>query len=276
MNFTLLYPNFKCKAVTFSYDDGVIQDKVIIEIFNKYNVKATFNLNYGKSGSLKTRVDKDGKEIDCSHLNLHDNYSLYRKHEIANHTYSHPHLETIDKDEQRYEYSYGKEKLEDVFGPLVVYGSAYPYGTYNKDTLEVEKELGVKYARTTRSTYSFNLPFDWLLWNPTIHHRDVRLKEVAKEFYQTNQELALLYIWGHAYEFAIDHNFDLLDELCADLVKRDDIAFMTNYEVYEYTHAANMVYYRDKKFHNPSDLDVYIKVEDKLVIVPSQGEIDYD
>ena len=33
------------KALTFSYDDGVTQDIRLIEIFNKYNLKATFNLN---------------------------------------------------------------------------------------------------------------------------------------------------------------------------------------------------------------------------------------
>lgn len=30
----------KNKFITFSYDDGVTQDKRLIEIFNKYNLKA--------------------------------------------------------------------------------------------------------------------------------------------------------------------------------------------------------------------------------------------
>ncbi|HNX14524.1 MAG TPA: polysaccharide deacetylase, partial [Oscillospiraceae bacterium] len=33
----------KKKAVTFSYDDGVTQDIRLIELFNKYGMKATFN-----------------------------------------------------------------------------------------------------------------------------------------------------------------------------------------------------------------------------------------
>ena len=36
--------NGKNKAITFSYDDGVMQDIRLIEIFNKYNLKATFNI----------------------------------------------------------------------------------------------------------------------------------------------------------------------------------------------------------------------------------------
>ena len=47
--------NGKNKFITFSYDDGVTQDKQLIEIFNKYNLKATFNINselLGQPGSL--------------------------------------------------------------------------------------------------------------------------------------------------------------------------------------------------------------------------------
>ena len=35
----------KMKAITFSYDDGVTQDKRLVDIFNKYGLKATFNIN---------------------------------------------------------------------------------------------------------------------------------------------------------------------------------------------------------------------------------------
>ena len=35
------------KALTFSYDDGIEQDRKLVEIFNRYGMKATFNLNTG-------------------------------------------------------------------------------------------------------------------------------------------------------------------------------------------------------------------------------------
>lgn len=47
--------NGKKKAFTLSYDDGVTQDVRLIEMFNKYNLKATFNLNselLGRGGML--------------------------------------------------------------------------------------------------------------------------------------------------------------------------------------------------------------------------------
>ena len=32
------------KALTFSYDDGIEQDRKLVDIFNNYGMKATFNL----------------------------------------------------------------------------------------------------------------------------------------------------------------------------------------------------------------------------------------
>ena len=59
----LLFPGFKKRALTLSYDDGVMQDIRFIEILNKYNLKCTFNLNselLGKPGILI----REGKRIE--------------------------------------------------------------------------------------------------------------------------------------------------------------------------------------------------------------------
>ena len=56
------------KAVTFSYDDGVEQDRKLIEIFNKYGMKATFNLNTGiqsPESCFDIEVRKTGKACKC-------------------------------------------------------------------------------------------------------------------------------------------------------------------------------------------------------------------
>lgn len=42
------------KAVTFSYDDGVTQDIRLVEILNRYGLKATFNLNLNFSVKTDT------------------------------------------------------------------------------------------------------------------------------------------------------------------------------------------------------------------------------
>ena len=42
--------NGKMKALTFSFDDGLMQDIRLVEMFNKYGLKCTFNLNSARLG----------------------------------------------------------------------------------------------------------------------------------------------------------------------------------------------------------------------------------
>ena len=46
------FPGGKHKVLTLSYDDGKVQDRRLVKIFNKYGIKATFNLNSGLTLSL--------------------------------------------------------------------------------------------------------------------------------------------------------------------------------------------------------------------------------
>ena len=52
----------KKKAVTFSYDDGTTQDIQLIELLNKYDLKATFNLNSERLGVNKILI-REGKRV---------------------------------------------------------------------------------------------------------------------------------------------------------------------------------------------------------------------
>ena len=71
------FPEGKAKALTMSYDDGKLQDERLLSIFNKYGIKGTFNLNYGLMNNPE-RLSKDS-------IN-----KLYKGHEIATHTMTHP------------------------------------------------------------------------------------------------------------------------------------------------------------------------------------------
>ena len=74
--------NGKKKAVTFSYDDGVEQDRRLIALFNKYGMKATFNQNSG----IQTRADTFTQgNIVIHRMNQKDMRELYKGHEIPSH-----------------------------------------------------------------------------------------------------------------------------------------------------------------------------------------------
>ena len=74
------------KALTFSYDDGIEQDRKLVEIFNRYGMKATFNLNTG------IQSPESNFEIEGVHINRmkQDGLAeLYKGHEIATHGLTH-------------------------------------------------------------------------------------------------------------------------------------------------------------------------------------------
>ena len=87
----------KMKAVTFSYDDGTVQDVRLIEILNKYGLKATFNLNSEHLGRER-RITVDGVEVCHDKIKPEDVRRIYAGHEIASHTLTHPRLPAIDDD----------------------------------------------------------------------------------------------------------------------------------------------------------------------------------
>ena len=55
----------KMKAVTFSYDDGVTQDIRLVELLNKYGLKATFNINSGFLGQ-RGILERGGQMVSFS------------------------------------------------------------------------------------------------------------------------------------------------------------------------------------------------------------------
>lgn len=55
-------------------------------------------------------------------------------------------------------------------------------GWYDDTLIDVLKQCGITYCRTVESTENFDLPENWLAWNPTCHHDDEALFDLADEF----------------------------------------------------------------------------------------------
>ena len=112
----------KNKAITFSYDDGVTQDRRLIELFGRYGLKATFNLNSGLLGGYN-RVPQQ------------DVAALYAGHEIAAHTLTHPDLLKLGDEAVFREVEEDRLRLSELAGYTVI-GMAYPYGTSDSRVVE--------------------------------------------------------------------------------------------------------------------------------------------
>ena len=168
--------NGKQKVLTFSFDDGVIDDIRVVDILNKYGLKATFNLN---AGLLTQTTMWEYKDKSVKHINYFDCVDLYNKHEIASHSYTHPYpdLLVFTHDDIVNQIKLDKKVLECLYERKVE-GFAYPMGTHNQELIEILKENGIKYARTIESTNKFEFPSDPMLWHPTCHFLDNNIEEL--------------------------------------------------------------------------------------------------
>ena len=228
------FPEGRAKTLTFSYDDGMLNDVRLVDILDKYNLKATFNISTGKY----TPEDNEYRENSIwNYMKKSDTTKLFKgsAHEVAIHGYSHPHLTTLPNAAIAHEVLLDKEILEDQF-ETIIRGMAYPKGAYDDRTVEVLKSCGVAYARTVHSTERFDMPTDWLRLRATCHHNNARLMELATKFTEMKvlEKPQMFYLWGHTYEFYENDNWNVIEEFAEFMSGRDDIWYATNIEIFEY------------------------------------------
>jgi peptidoglycan/xylan/chitin deacetylase (PgdA/CDA1 family) len=229
--------NGKKKAITFSYDDGVTQDIRLIELFNKYGIKATFNLNSELLG-LGGALVRDGRNVTHIKNKPEDVKKIYEGHEVAVHTLTHPFLPDIeDEAEIIRQVEEDRKKLSALVGYEVV-GMAYPCGGKNNDdrTARIIKEhTGVKYARALETNGSFDLQKNLFRFQGTCYHHAEweKMHALADSFLSIkSEEPQLFYIWGHAYEFDIfPERWALFEDFLRKISGRADIFYGTNKDV---------------------------------------------
>ena len=226
----------KRKAVTFSYDDGVAQDRRLIAIFNKYHLKGTFNLNSGLMGRTGA-LFQEGATISHNRLARDEIRSVYAGHEVAAHTLTHPSLCQLPDSEVIREVEGDRIALSELAGYEVI-GMAYPGGGRNYDARVMElirNHTGIRYARTIIDSGNFLPPKDMLEIRPTIcHHNHLpELLALGEKFLSDDaDEPALLYVWGHAYELDVHQDWEQFEQFCRMISGQSDVFYGTNREVF--------------------------------------------
>lgn len=217
------------KALTFSYDDGIEQDRKLVEIFNKYGMKATFNLNTG------IQTPESNFEIEGVYINRMKQEGLeelYRGHEIATHGLTHAAPTGMTKEQLDKEFLTDMSNIERIYGTYPV-GMAYAYGCVGDEVVKYLKSIGIKYGRTVEASHSFEIPKEPLKLKATCHHDDDMLFELAEKFLKAEpkeNEQMLFYVWGHSYEFDVNNNWDRIEEFCKMMSGKADIFYGTNRE----------------------------------------------
>lgn len=258
MNTYMKFKGGKSRALTFSYDDATVQDIRLMEIFNRYGLKATFNINTGcYLPEDAVREKYDGR------LKFSEAKELYTNcgHEIAVHSLTHPTLSMLTGPEIIYEIIEDRKNIENTFG-TITRGMAYPNGPYNERVIEAARECGIVYARTINATENFKLPENWLELHPTCHHRHPKLMEFADKFLEepdNSSTLRLFFVWGHSFNFDREDNWEVIEEFGKKVGGRDNVWYATNIEIYEYVEAYKSLRRSvdGKTIYNPTQIEVW-------------------
>ena len=251
------WPGGVTHALTMSYDDGVKFDVRLSRIFDDHGIRGTFHLN--------SNYDMSG--VDAWHMNAEETRALAKRHELSLHMHTHPFPTQIPLTHVADEVIENRRILEPLAGyPLR--GMSYPYGDFSDSVIALLRGLGVEYSRTTRSTGRFDVPQDFLTWDPTCHHNG--LGDLWERFLNDRYckfKPRLFYMWGHSFEFDRDGNWDMIENFCATAGGRSDIWYATNIEIVDYINALRSLKFSADRtlVQNVSPLDVFISVDDEPV-----------
>lgn len=274
----LRFPEGKCKAVTFSYDDGSVHDLRLVEVLNKHNIKCTFNICSGRLNN------NDGWSLNAQQVK--ENF-IDAGHEVAIHGKQHMAIGTQRPIDGIREVLDCRLELEEIFGQIIR-GLAYAdsgirvllNGTTYETVREYLKDLDIAYARSLgNDNCGFMLPEDFYRWYPSYHHENPKLFDYINYFlgtdpnklYSSNRAPWLFYLWGHAHEFHNNNNWEKLDQICEKLGGRDNIWYATNIEVCDYVKAfESLIFSADgRRIYNPTLKTVWIDIDGELYTIKS-------
>lgn len=229
------------KYFTLSFDDGVTQDRRIIDILKKYGAMcATFNINTGLYGANWDWVGKHFNRPDVTHIRFTEDElmgGIYDGFELASHTLHHPSLKNYDSCPSMIECEIARdaENIERICHVKPV-GMAWPGGDseYTDTTIScVVDRTCIRYARCTTRTGDFARPEYFMKWYPTCSLSDDDCLSLARRFISEDAcEDRIFYVWCHGYEFDIYDTWDRLEELVRMMTSDGNIILATNGEIY--------------------------------------------
>ena len=203
------------KSFVFAIDDGTIFDKKTVAIFNKYGIKATFNLNSGLQDFVWY---KDWLEV--RRLRLEENKGIYDGHEVASHSLTHPFLTSLSDEDVFREVGEDIDNLKNIFHREIE-SFSFPFDGFDERTIGIIKNLGITHIILPAIDDSFRFPIDTCHIKVTSWNIDDALAKVQRFFEDDRAEL-FVYL-SHSYDYEFDGSYDKLEELCRIVRERKDI-----------------------------------------------------
>lgn len=198
------------KYLVLSFDDGTVYDERFVEILNKYNVPATFNLNSGLDDFVWYC---EGQPV--RRLVLADKPELYRNHEVASHTLTHPCLTSLSDGELIHEVAADVENLRRIYGQEIIsFGVPFDACTEREISL-IREYTPVRYLRLSviKEKNDFSVPADPYHFEVNALYQDEDIFGQIRAFAENELERSVFIIAGHSYEFELNGHWEYVEEL---------------------------------------------------------------
>jgi hypothetical protein len=254
MSVLRLYPGGHDRAFNITYDDGVTQDLRFVELMNRYGLKGTFNLNSELMRTGFAWTHPTGMEV--KRLPVETAQWLYRGHEVASHSRTHPYMSSLNREQILEELGRDKQDLEEMLGVPVV-GFALPFRFYSREIADCARELGFEYSRMSEFSGSYVPCTDWYYWKTCFYHIEPGLDEFVEGFLETEQELAVCQIVGHSYDLDAEDLWETMEDILRRVSGDNRIWSCTNLELVRYLKAMTQAEITENSIHNPGDRELW-------------------
>jgi peptidoglycan/xylan/chitin deacetylase (PgdA/CDA1 family) len=187
------------------WDDGVTTDARLTDLLRRHGAKATFNLNAG----LYAQERQPGwvyQGTPVWRLGWREMKPVYAGFAIANHSLTHPHLDSLAAADLQLEVADGRRRLQDFFGQPVA-GFVYPFGSTSPAVEDAVRHAGHLYARTTQAVAQAWPVARAMALHPNCHFQ-------AADFWQRYAQArtcGVFYFWGHSYQMTTEAHWAALD-----------------------------------------------------------------
>ena len=307
---TPYFPGFTRKSVTFTIDDGNMDmDEKFVSIVAPYGIKGTFNL----CGNRLNEENREralklyrGFEI-ANHCAWHPFcFDDSERERVVDETFD----EATADENKIYPFpSYtkgiytvrratgwrrgafvedylrlareGHEALEAVFGKGNVKGFVWPFGKQDaKGCWEGLVEMGFPHIRKTGNVLDstgYAIPADFLNWSYNANNKAIKAQVPIYESYPDDGELKFFSIGVHSVDFERDNNFCDLEYFARTFGNKPDQYYTAGVdEIFHYSVCAKQLVITDEYIENPTDTDIYIKIDGEKIVLRAGTKTDLE
>ena len=147
--------NIPEKSVVITFDDGYEDNFTnAFPLLEKYDFKATIYIvlnRFENNWATDKDLNEASNELNSEKMLNNEQIRTMIKSgliEIGSHTLDHVNLPKLNKEEKHKQLIQSKKQIEEIFD-IKCTSFAYPFGFYDKDSVEIVKNSGYKNATTT-------------------------------------------------------------------------------------------------------------------------------